>query len=139
MAKLFAVRWAAAIVLVFGTFNPTGRSYYHWVAADAFGPDPGIGAAQMVIGLAILISFAVFLRATWRSIGLAGLLLVFALLGAIVWLFHDWGLLTATAVGPTTYVGLLVIATALAVGISWSHIRRRLTGQVDTGVVGDAQ
>jgi hypothetical protein len=30
-----------------------------------------------------------------------------------------------------TYVGLIVLATLMAVGISWSHVRRRVSGQAD--------
>ena len=30
---------------------------------------------------------------------------------------------------------LVLLATIMAVGLSWSHIRRRLSGQVDTDMV----
>ena len=35
-----------------------------------------------------------------------------------------------------TYIGLIVLATILTIGVSWSHIRRRISGQMDTDVVG---
>jgi len=36
-----------------------------------------------------------------------------------------------------TWVLLFAIATILAIGISWSHIRRRVTGQADMDDVED--
>jgi hypothetical protein len=29
------------------------------------------------------------------------------------------------------WIGLVMVATILAIGMSWSHVRRRLTGQAD--------
>jgi len=34
-------------------------------------------------------------------------------------------------VGAMTWVVLVIVSLLLAIGMSWSHIRRRLTGQVD--------
>lgn len=135
-SRNFAVRWAVALALVFGTFNPTGYSYYHWMAEKFAAPESGVGPLEVVVGLALLIAYIVYLRATLRSIGRIGALLVAAFLAALVWLFVDLGLLDPAAVTPMTWVSLLVVATVLAVGISWSHIRRRISGQLDTDDVG---
>ena len=135
-SRNFAVRWAVALALVFGTFNPTGYSYYHWMAETLAAPEFGVGPLEVVVGLALLIAYIVYLRATLRSIGRIGALLVAAFLAALVWLFVDLGLLDPAAATPMTWVSLLVVATVLAVGISWSHIRRRISGQLDTDDVG---
>lgn len=132
----FAVRWTVALALVFGAFNPTGYSYYHWMAEKFAAPKLDVGPLEVVVGLALLIAYIVYLRATLRSIGRIGVLLVAAFLAALVWLFVDLGLLDPAAVTPMTWVSLLVVATVLAVGISWSHIRRRISGQLDTDDVG---
>lgn len=133
-SKNFAVRWAVAVVVVFGTFNPTRFSYYHWLVESGSGIEP----LKIVVGLALLIVYVIYLRATWRSIGPVGAALVLAFLAALVWLLVDLGLLEPTSVTPMTWIGLLVLSTVLAVGISWSHLRRRISGQLDTDDVSGA-
>ena len=71
-------------------------------------------------------------RATWRSIKIWGIILVVALIAALVWLIVDLGVLDLANTGTVSWVILIALATLMAIGISWSHIRRRLTGQVDT-------
>ncbi|MDH3595790.1 MAG: DUF6524 family protein [Rhodospirillales bacterium] len=124
----FLIRWLVALVLVFATFNPTEVSYYRWVTA----PGDGNLALQALAGVVLLILYVIFMRATWRSIGAIGLALAVAFFGAIVWVMIDQGLLNAGSDKIMTYVILVTLATILAVGISWSHIRRRVTGQSDT-------
>jgi hypothetical protein len=124
----FVARWLAAFALVFITFNPTSYSYTNWLIADATGDDLPIKA---LAGILLLIAYAIFLRATWRSIGLLGLILVALLFGAIGWVLIDYGLLDPDQATLMTWIVLAVVATILAIGLSWSHVRRRLSGQVD--------
>ena len=123
----FLTRWVVALVLVFATFNPTPYSYYRWVT----GPDSGNLPLQALAGVVLLICYVIFMRATWRSIGPIGLALAVAFFGTIVWVMIDLGLLGTDRPAVMTYVILFVLATILAIGISWSHIRRRMTGQSD--------
>lgn len=123
----FAVRWFLAVLLVLATFNPAGFSYYHWLTEV----ESGSLAVKALVGVAFAIGYVIFLRATFRSIGAPGLVLVLALLGAIVWVLIDFGLLDISDSSVLAYVLLLVMATVMAVGLSWSHVRRRLSGQVD--------
>ena len=129
-ASSFAIRWVAAMVLVFGTFNPSETSFYHWATSEG-----GSIPFKILVGLALLIVYIVFLRATWRSIGAVGTALAIAFFGVMVWLMIDNGMLDVENVSAMTYVGLIVLATILAVGMCWSHIRRRISGQMDTDVV----
>jgi hypothetical protein len=64
-----------------------------------------------------------------------GLILGGALLGGVVWLLMDLGVLSVSSFSSATWVSLFCIALLLAVGLSWSHVWRRLTGQfeVDDG------
>ncbi len=66
-----------------------------------------------------------------------GVVLVAVLLGAIVWLLIDIGLLKAESVSAMTWILLVAIAMALAIGVSWSHIWRRMTGQINVEDVDD--
>jgi hypothetical protein len=127
----FALRLLAAIVLVLCTFNPSGFSYYHWVA-EVF---PRITPAQAIAGIVLLAGWIVYLTATMRSIGFIGMVLVAAFFGALVWLITSWGWLDPHNATAMAWVVLVVCAFILAVGISWSHVRRRLTGQADVDEV----
>jgi len=49
----------------------------------------------------------------------------------------DWGLVPADSVRAITYITLIIICGILATGISWSHIRRRMTGQIDVDDIED--
>ena len=69
---------------------------------------------------------------TWRSIGPIGLGLVAAFFGAILWALFYYGLLQPDQTTVIAYILLIVAATVMAIGLSWSHIRRRLSGQLDT-------
>jgi len=85
-----------------------------------------------VIGIVLLILYIVFLRATWRSIGGIGVGLAVAFFAAILWMLFYYNLLAAGQTTLLTYVGLVVVATIMALGLSWSHIRRQISGQFDT-------
>ncbi len=123
----FLVRWVIALVLVFASFNPTSYSYFRWVTGD----DGGNLPLKALVGVVLAIGYVIFLRATWRSIGPIGVGLAAALLGALVWVMVDSGWLNLHEPKALTWVILFVLATILGVGISWSHIRRRVTGQAD--------
>ena len=123
----FALRWIVALVAVLATFNPTPWSYYRWVV------DGGTGdlALKALAGLVLLILFVVYLRATWNALGIVGVLLAAAFLAACVWVLVDFGLLRLEDGDAPVWVALVAIATVMAVGISWSHVRRRVSGQLD--------
>ncbi len=127
----FLLRFVAAIALVFSTYNPEGYSYYHWVKDNL----PAIEPLMIFAGIILLIGWTIFLRATARSLGPFGLLLALAFFGTLIWLVVDWGLVPADSVRAITYITLFVICGILATGISWSHIRRRMTGQIDVDEV----
>jgi len=129
----FAWRFAATLMLVLITYNPTPYSYVAWLIsgqeADTLGPE------HFVTGVVLLIGWVILLAATQRSLGLLGLILGGSLLGGVVWLLVDAGVLNVDTVTSASWVGLICLAALLAVGLSWSHVWRRLTGQfeVDDG------
>ena len=138
MAKQFNVvslllRFLFAVVLVFGTYNPTDFSYVSWVVSG----DAGFEPITALVGIALLIGWIVFLRAAFLSLGWLGIILGAALFACLLWLFIDIGWLSLEATGTITWLVLLMLALILAVGLSWSHIRRQLTGQVDVDDVED--
>ena len=71
------------------------------------------------------------LRATFQSLGAIGTLLAIAFFGTLLWLATDQGLFPTDSVRAVSYIVLLVISGVMSAGVSWSHIRRRITGQLD--------
>ena len=132
-ARSFLIRWVIALILVLGTFNPSELSFYHWLINAEAGSWP----LKILVGIGLLIAYVVFFRATWRSIGPIGLALAVGFFGVLIWLMIDNNLLDPEKPKVMAYVGLIVVATLLAIGMSWSHIRRRISGQLDTDVVDD--
>ncbi len=61
--------------------------------------------------------------------------LVVALCAGLVWVLVSWEVISASSVRGLTHITLAVLAIVLAVGLSWSHVSRRMTGQVDAGIV----
>jgi Family of unknown function (DUF6524) len=128
-----AARTVAALVLVFATYNPERWSYFHWAVAPLRSGEPTAGPASLkfLLGLALLGGWAIFLNATRRSIGLGGAILVLAISGGLVWLLIDFGVVSAGSARGISYVVLVCTALLLAVGMNWSHLSRKLSGQVD--------
>jgi len=123
----FSLRLLGAFVLVFATFNPTGQSYFHWVMREL----PQFSILKGFVGITLLIGWVIYLRATKRSLGMIGVVLAFAFFGTLLWLVVDWGIIPADSVNAVTTLVLVLIAIVLAIGMSWSHVRRRLSGQAD--------
>ena len=66
-----------------------------------------------------------------RVIATCGVLYVLGLvlMAGIVWLMIDIGILSLSSVSAFTWVALIILAVLLGIGMSWSHIWRRMTGQ----------
>lgn len=125
------LRLFLSAVLVLVTFNPSGYSFYHWVAGSEGMPRPLV----VVVGLALVIAWVVFMKATTAAIGVFGLLLIVAFLAAVSWLFASWGWFDPDNATALVWVALLILAAVLAIGLSWASIRQRLTGQASVDEV----
>ena len=121
----FIWRLLFAMALVLLTFNPTGHSYYHWLA-DGF---PSVLPLEAVVGILLLIGWGFFVRSTLAAMGALGVGLMVALFAAIVWWVISRGWLDVGNRSAMAWIVLLALGLVLGVGMSWSHIRRRLSGQ----------
>ena len=132
-AGSFIGRWVFALALVLGTYNPTDYSYISWIMSEgvSFGP------IVALVGVALLIGWIIFLRATFMSMGWLGIILGAAFFGCIIWLLVDVEWLSLDSPGALAWVALVLMSLILAIGMSWSHIRRRLTGQFDVDDMDD--
>lgn len=125
----FFWRFVASLVLVVATYNPTQYSYWAWLRT---GQEMGTwGPAHFVVGVVLIIGWVILLTATQRSLGFLGLVLGGALLGGVVWLLVDIGWLNVNTLSSATWIALICVSVLLAIGLSWSHVWRRLTGQFE--------
>ena len=123
----FLVRFVLALVLVFGTYNPSGHSWYHWFIHAPDKLDPLLIFACVVL----VIGWVIYIRATLRSLGEIGTILAVAFFAALTWVLISYGWLSLDSPTVFTWVVLTMLAAIMATGMSWSHIRRRMSGQLD--------
>ncbi|MCK5394929.1 MAG: hypothetical protein KAJ32_03005 [Gammaproteobacteria bacterium] len=124
----FSMRFVFAVIVVFATYNPEGVSYYDWVY-DAL---PEFSVLKAFIGVIILIAWIILIRATLGSLGTIGIILAAAFFGLAIWLVIDVLGLSTDNFRVITYIIEIMLASVLSIGVSWSHVRRRVTGQIDT-------
>ncbi|MDQ7050261.1 MAG: DUF6524 family protein [Enterobacterales bacterium] len=123
----FYLRLLFALVLVFVTYNPSPYSYYDWLLANI----ESFNVLVIPLGIVLLIGWSIYIRATLRSLGLWGLLLAVGLFGSLIWVLIDWKWLDVNNISVLSWIVEAIIALVLGVGMSWSHIRRKMSGQVD--------
>lgn len=127
------LRFIGAVGLVYLTYNPLGYSYYHWALADI--PVYNFAhftAVKTFVGILLLIGWFGYIKVTQRALGMLGIVLTVALFGSFIWVLIEYQLVSVRSTKAITHVVLIVLSAVLAVGMSWSHIRRRLSGQVVT-------
>jgi drug/metabolite transporter (DMT)-like permease len=121
------LRWAVAFGLLAATFNPTEWNYTRWAQANFSDQMP----LAVFLGLLLAVGYIVYLRATLRSIGAFGMGLVLAVAAALLWVLYDYGFVTFENPTQNAWIGLAALSLVLGIGLSWSHVRRRLSGQAD--------
>ena len=123
----FFLRLLLAIAVVLLTFNPSGFSYFHWTR-DAF-LNSSLGPLHLLAGIALLIGWVLFVQATRQSLGLLGVVLVASLFGVLVWMLFFYDVVKSSSGATLTWIVLVGVAVVMTVGMSWAHLRRRLSGQ----------
>lgn len=123
----FVLRWVFAFLLVVLTYNPTNLNYARWVSVNWDSQMP----LALLLGLLLFVGYIIYFSATLRSIGVFGMILVLAVVGALLWLLNDMGLLELTNPSALTWLGILALSVVLAIGMTWSIIWRRISGQLD--------
>jgi hypothetical protein len=123
----FLIRFCGALFVVFSTYNPSRISYYHWLQARWSLDWP----LQLPLVPLYAVAYALLLRSTFRALRPVGIALVVALIGALVWLLLDMGLIRLATGGDAAVILLCMLGGLLAVGASWMWIWTRVTGQVN--------
>ena len=125
----FSLRFVAALVLVLATYNPTRYSVFAWIREALAASE--IGAAHFFVVVLLVIGWTVYLVASFRSLGTLGMVLGALFFAALIWLLTDFGLLAADSLTSLTWIILVCLAALLTIGVSGSHLWRRLTGQLE--------
>lgn len=121
------LRWLFAFLLLTLTYNPTNWNYVRWAVSNY----EQFLSMTVLLGLILVIGYIIYLRATLRSIGGFGMLLVLSVIGALLWVLYDLGLLDLENTDINVWLGILALSVVLGIGLSWSHVRRQLSGQTD--------
>lgn len=121
-----AIRLCVALFAVLSTYNPSGASYVHWLL-DRWPQD-----WMLQVPVAVVYGFVYYFlaRTTLRALRLVGVGLTIAVLGSIVWVLLDLGVLVISGPGDVATLTLYMFGALLAVGMSWMPIVTVLTGQV---------
>ena len=119
------LRWLGAFALLAATFNPTSWNFVRWAEANYTTQMP----LTLLLGLLLGVGYLIYIGATLRSIGTFGVILVGAIVGALVWVLTDYGVLTLGSTALMIWLGIFALSVVLGVGLSWSILRQRLSGQ----------
>jgi len=119
------LRWLGAFVLLAATYNPTQINFTRWAEANWQSQMP----LTLLLGLLLGVGYMIYIGATLRSIGAFGIILVGAIVAALVWVLIDYQILTLQNPSLNLWLGIFALSVVLGIGLSWSIIRQRLSGQ----------
>ena len=117
-----ASRILLSLFIVFATYNPSGRSFYHWVLAD------GPITPRILVGLLLFGTYASLLYATWELIGFAGMLLVIGICISAAYMLEQANLISFENSDTRWIIALTTLGVTMGWGMSYSLLFARLTG-----------
>lgn len=146
MGNLFKVvswRFIVALLLVLLTWNPTSYSYVAWARQHIGGAwqNGWAGEKRIVVlvafvGVVLLIAWLFYLRTAARTLGTVGVILAAGLCATIYWVLSVYGVVGLQNGTVLEWLALVLFAVILAMGMSWSHVRRIWAGQTEVDRVG---
>jgi hypothetical protein len=141
--KVFGWRFLIALLLVLVTWNPTGKSYVSW-ASKHFGAAWKNGWADerrtvalvAFVGVILLIAWLFYIRTAARTLGSVGLSLAAGFCATVYWVLAAYGVVGLQNATVLQWLALVLFAVILAMGMSWSHVRRIWAGETPVERVG---
>lgn len=125
--RALVARWLLANFLVFAVYNPSGTSFFHWVR-NSFAED---WTLQIPLATLLVILYFLVLRATILALRIVGMSIIVALLGSLVWVLSDLGLVNLNRRVELELAILLLVSGLLTAGVSSMHVLTRLSGQAN--------
>lgn len=129
------VRLLIAAAVVMGTYNPTGKSIYHWVTQH---DNPTDAWVVLVAIIALLINIGLLI-ATWKALGMIGTVIALIFFAALVYLSLQEGWVSTSNQGSLQWLGLILYSVFLGIGLSGAILWRRATGQLITDEADDIE
>lgn len=128
-------RTLIAAVIVFASYNPTGKSVFHWVRDNENPTD-----AWVILGaiVAVLANIALLIAA-WKALGKVGTIIIAILFAALVYLSLQEGWVSTDSNASLQWLALILYSAFLGIGLSGAIIWRRATGQVVTDEAPDIE
>jgi len=124
--SLFLNRILLSTLLVFGTYNPSGNSYHHWLMRTETLTIP-----QVFVGIALFIGWVTMARMAFLSIGYFGVAAISLMVLMGITFGVGLGFFGFEDVRITKYLVLFWIALVFGIGISWSFVQKRISGERD--------
>ncbi len=128
-------RMLVAALVVFGTYNPSGTSIFHWVVEKN---DYANAWVLLVIVLAVLVNFGL-LVAAWKALGKLGTFVLLVLFAALVYLALQEGWASQDSPDTLQWLALILYSGFLGIGLAGAILWRRATGQVVTDEAPDVK
>lgn len=119
------LRFFALFCLMLISYNPYGFSIVAWIQSDL---SPfSIGCSLIVIAI-----WGVVLWMAYLGIGKLGGLLVMGILLVLLWMASSAGVTVFESFEGAVFTIEIFVSMLLAIGLSWAHLRRRISGQFST-------
>lgn len=130
---LFRILIAAIVVI--STYNPSGKSIYHWVLRQENMTDAWVILVAIVT---VLINLALIIAA-WKALGMIGTIIILILFAAVAYLSLQEGWVAAGNAASIQWLALILYSVFLGIGLAGAIIWRRATGQVVTDEADDLE
>jgi len=119
--QTFLLRWLLALSLVFGAYNARGESFYHLVQGEI----PAHLSVKVLAGLVLAILFTICLRTTIKSMTFMGMVVAAIVVAVVIWVMSDYDLVVIAGNDYVIFFGQIILASVIAIGMSWGQFRRR--------------
>jgi hypothetical protein len=122
--RLFFMRWLLSAAVVFSAYNPSGYSYFGWVAVA-----PRLTIVQVFVGILLLTALIGLVRMAYATVGYVGGATIVIMLGMGLVFIVGIGLATFDEITITTYAVEVWISLTLAIAIGWAFVQKRISGE----------
>jgi hypothetical protein len=136
LLSVISWRFLVALLLVLLTWNPTSYSYVAWARQhiggawqNGWADEKRIVALVAFVGVILLIAWLFYLRTAARTLGSVGVILAAGLCATIYWVLSVYGWVGLQNATVLQWLALVLFAAILAMGMSWSHVRRIWAGE----------
>jgi hypothetical protein len=127
--KAFFTRFIYLFVLVLITYNPFYYSLFHWIQNEH--TPLSIGS-----GILLIMLWSVVLWFVYLGSGFIGLFMGSVMISLLLWMAKNMGMIHFDNTLLNWIFAEISLSLLFSLGLSWAHIRRRISGQLSTDDIG---